>query len=265
MSRRNGRPSSVQPRYELGGAGHRAAPRSRGPRPCRSARSGSRAFPSALTRRVALAAHHVQRDVGLLAHHPAVVAGRHVEEIARRASSRSVPSSIFTAACPLDHEAHVLDLAELSPAGTRPRARTSASRARRWRARSSAARPRRPRSGPSRSGVSRSGRSRGIRVSSMPRSVAGGGEIRPYRDLRPGMEALDELALALRGRLIERARAGEAGAAREARERGAGAGGGARRRRCPRPSARRCASGCCCWPPGSARSSRCWPTRAWTR
>jgi hypothetical protein len=41
----------------------------------------------------------VQRHVGLVAHDPAVVAGRHVEHVARP-STISSPSSIFTAARP---------------------------------------------------------------------------------------------------------------------------------------------------------------------
>ena len=76
------------------------------------------------------------------------------------------------------------------------------------------------------------------------------------------LEAIDDWH-ALRGRLIERARAGEAGTAgleaevRALVEREAA--------RCRRPSATLCARGCCCSPPGSARSSRCCPTRRSTR
>ena len=77
------------------------------------------------------------------------------------------------------------------------------------------------------------------------------------------MEALDELAVALRARLIERARAGESGGGgleaevRALVEREAAS--------LPGDEREALAGGWCCWRPGSGRSSRCSPIRRSTR
>ena len=103
---------------------------------------------------VALAAHDVKRDVGLVADDPRVVAGRHVEELAgvHHPLACRPPSSPPRRRSAPARRARPGRASRRSP---RRRARTTSSPARTWHARASSGRRRRPRSALCRTPASR--------------------------------------------------------------------------------------------------------------